>query len=86
MLALDACLDLRPVRAVVPRIATPTLVLWGDSDPLLSPHEGRRLARELARGTLVVLGAGHWPHQDLPELFVEHLLDFVGDEAVVDPA
>lgn len=77
VLALDACLDLRPVRAVVPRIATPTLVVWGDSDPLLSPHEGRRLARELARGTLVVLGAGHWPHQEQPEPFVEHVAAFV---------
>lgn len=79
VLALSACTDLRPVRAVVPRIATPTLVLWGDSDPLLSPHEGRRLARELSRGTLVVLGAGHWPHRDLPAPFVEHVLEFVRD-------
>ena len=85
VLALDACSDLRPVRAVVPRIATPTLVIWGDSDPLVSPHEGRRLARELARGTLVVLGAGHWPHQELPALFVEHLLEFLRNGSAVEP-
>lgn len=84
VLALAACMDLRPVRAVVPRIATPALVLWGDSDPLLSPHEGRRLSRELARGTLVVLGAGHWPHQELPALFVEHVLDFLHDDGQGD--
>jgi len=84
-LALGACLDLRPVRAVVPRLSTPTLVVWGDSDPLVSPHEGRRLARELTRGTLVVLGAGHWPHQELPGPFVEHVLDFLSDEPEPSP-
>lgn len=86
VLALDACIDLRPVRAVVPRITTPTLVVWGDLDPLLSPHDGRRLARELSRGTLVVLGAGHWPHQDLPVPFVEHVLNFIGEAALSTPA
>lgn len=84
VLALDACMDLRPVQAVVPRISTPTLVVWGDSDPMLSPHEGRRLARELSRGTLVVLGAGHWPHQELPALFVEHVVEFLRDESLGD--
>lgn len=79
--AMAACTDLRPVRAVVPRISTPTLVLWGDSDPLLSPHEGRRLARELSRGTLVVLGAGHWPHQELPEAFAAHVTSFVSSQS-----
>lgn len=85
LLALTACSDLRPVRAVVPRIAAPTLVLWGDSDPVFAPHQGRRLARELPQGKLVVLGAGHWPHQELPDAFAAHLLDFV-DPRVPEPS
>ena len=56
----------------------PTLVLWGDRDPLIPPHHAR-LAHAAFPGSRLELvhGAGHFPHRSHPERFVATLREFV---------
>ena len=65
--ALDGMLadDLAPD---LPRIAVPTLLLWGDRDGLCDRASQTRMARALATAEFSVLpGAGHAPHWEDPQ-------------------
>ena len=50
--------------------AVPTLIVWGDRDPIIPVRHGRR-AHELMPGSQleVFAGAGHFPHHDDPARF-----------------
>ena len=58
----------------------PTLIVWGEQDPLI-PVRHAREAHEVIRGSRleVFAGAGHFPHRDDPARFAEVLLDFVAN-------
>jgi pimeloyl-ACP methyl ester carboxylesterase len=59
----------------------PTLLLWGERDPII-PVEHGRAASELMDARLVVFPhAGHFPHRDEPRGCVNALLDFMPDPA-----
>jgi pimeloyl-ACP methyl ester carboxylesterase len=50
------------------RIASPTLLIWGEDDRLVPRVYADEFARRLPRTTLeVVQGAGHAPHLEQPE-------------------
>ena len=60
------------------RITVPTLVVWGDRDPLIPLGMGRRLAAALPMARLVVLtGAGHAPMWERQDAFNDTLLTFL---------
>jgi pimeloyl-ACP methyl ester carboxylesterase len=54
-----------------PRIAqiqTPTLILWGDHDPLIPVEHARFFDRDLPNATLIVYeGVDHMPQLEIPE-------------------
>ena len=53
-------------------IRCPALVLWGDSDPYISPADGRLYERALPAARFVEIErAGHWPWIDRPDLIDE---------------
>jgi pimeloyl-ACP methyl ester carboxylesterase len=54
------------------RIALPTLVIWGDSDGIVTPAYGKALAKKIpgARFALVKK-TGHLPHLEQPEAFLK---------------
>jgi pimeloyl-ACP methyl ester carboxylesterase len=56
----------------------PTLLLWGDRDPII-PEEHGRAAQELIPGSRfeTFAGAGHFPHRTAPREFVRVLDDFI---------
>lgn len=62
--------------------ATPTLLLWGKTDPFYPAEIARHWKTLLprARGP-VMLEAGHFVPEDAPELLMEHLSNFVEVEA-----
>ena len=64
--------------------AVPTLIVWGDRDPIIPVRHGRR-AHELMPGSHleVFAGAGHFPHHDDPARFAAAIADFV---AATEPA
>lgn len=75
---LVATRDTRPLVAKVPRVSAPTLVLWGRDDPGAHVAVGRRLARELAKGSLEVLECGRAPHEEDPRAVARAMLAFLG--------
>jgi pimeloyl-ACP methyl ester carboxylesterase len=58
--------------------AVPTLLIWGDRDPIIPVEHGRR-AHALMPGSRLELfaGAGHFPHHHSPVRFAGVLRDFV---------
>ena len=58
--------------------AVPTLVVWGDRDPMIPVHHGIE-AHELMPGSRLEIfaGAGHFPFNDDPMRFVRVLREFM---------
>jgi pimeloyl-ACP methyl ester carboxylesterase len=56
----------------------PTLILWGDTDPII-PVDHARAAHEAMPGSRLEIfeGVGHFPQSEAPNRFVEVLSDFV---------
>jgi pimeloyl-ACP methyl ester carboxylesterase len=69
---------MKVIDAELGRIATPTLVLWGEKDPIVPLTTGERLVRELPSARLVVIkNALHAPWFQEPETTAKQLLDFL---------
>jgi len=64
--------------ALLRTIATPTLVLRGESSPILDRDVAERMAKELPRGSFVEIPrAVHTLHEDNPEAVLEALGEFL---------
>jgi len=62
----------------------PTMVMWGDADPIIPVEHGRAAHESMPGSRLEIFeGAGHFPHVEEPERFTELLADFI---ATTDPA
>ena len=60
------------------RIKTPTLVLWGESDRVVSPDYGRAFQRAIPGSTFQTIPrAGHYPHRERPDDFVRAVTTFL---------
>ncbi len=56
----------------------PTLIVWGEKDPIIPVEHARRAHAAIAGSRLEVFeGAGHYPHCDDPSRFARAVLDFV---------
>ncbi len=66
--------------------AVPTLIAWGDRDPIIPARHGIR-AHELMPGSRLELfaGAGHFPHHDDPVRFATAIEEFVAQTAPAAP-
>lgn len=58
--------------------ALPTMIVWGDSDPII-PVAHAHEAHEVIEGSRLEIlpGVGHFPHVEEPQRFVELLCDFM---------
>ncbi len=66
------------LRAVLPQITQPALVISGERDTLTPPAASAYLAETLADACLVeIKGAAHAPFLSHPDIFVEHLMGFM---------
>jgi len=64
--------------AELSRISAPTLVLWGDRDPLLTRVDEETLARDIPHARLVVYeGVGHLLYLEQPVRVAQDLADFM---------
>lgn len=60
------------------RVQAPTLILWGDTDRLISLRNGARFARELPRSEFVVIArSGHNVPEESPDQVNRLLLGFL---------
>jgi pimeloyl-ACP methyl ester carboxylesterase len=68
------------VRELLPRITSPTLLIWGRSDPLTPLEHGREMQRAIPGARLVVLdGAAHVPMADRPAEFLASVEAFLAE-------
>lgn len=58
------------------RLAVPTLMIWGDRDPVVPLAQARALAAEIAHARLEVLPAGHVPQLGHPDRVAALLEEF----------
>ena len=66
------------LRSWLKRISVPTLVLWGESDGIVAPAYGRAYAASIPGARFEpIAGAGHHPHIEQPEAFVDRLAAFL---------
>jgi pimeloyl-ACP methyl ester carboxylesterase len=58
--------------------AVPTLLVWGEQDPIIPARHGVR-AHQLMPGSRLELfaAAGHFPHHDDPDRFASVILEFI---------
>jgi pimeloyl-ACP methyl ester carboxylesterase len=60
------------------RIDVPTLVLWGDSDKLVTPDYGRAYAAAIPNARFTTIpNAGHYPYLEQPDAFAQAVLPFL---------
>lgn len=60
------------------KLQVPLLILWGSSDRLIPPSEGKRLVKYASNGTLIYLeGMGHCAHDDNPERVNQEILNWL---------
>jgi pimeloyl-ACP methyl ester carboxylesterase len=82
MAALHAMVSLSKAdtAAIVSQSRVPALVVMGTRDPDFQDAvaEARWLARELGADSLIVEGAGHYPHAEMPDRIAPKLLSFIG--------
>jgi pimeloyl-ACP methyl ester carboxylesterase len=57
----------RLTRAELQRLAVPTLMIWGDRDPVVPLEHAREAAVEIPQARLEVLSAGHVPQLGHPD-------------------
>ena len=65
--------------AIVPQSRVPAFVVMGTRDPDFtdSAAEARWLAEQLGAGSLIVEGAGHYPHAEMPDRITPQVLSFI---------
>jgi pimeloyl-ACP methyl ester carboxylesterase len=73
-------LDMAALEAALPGVRrVPALLLWGDRDRAVSLRSGERLAEYFDRASLLVIpGAGHLPHEEVPVAFAGAINSFLG--------
>ena len=65
--------------------ALPTLIIWGSRDRFIPMKHGHEAHEMLPDSRLEIFeGAGHFPHRDDPERFIDILLDFIASTEAAD--
>jgi pimeloyl-ACP methyl ester carboxylesterase len=71
------------VRALLPQVAAPTLVVWGELDTIIPVEHARDFREGIPGARLAVLrGAAHNPMVDRPDEFNRLVADFLRGESV----
>ena len=72
----------------VAELELPTLVVWGEEDPLIPVADGREAARRMPNSRFLAYdGIGHLPPEEMPGELAERMLEFLADPgAVLIPA
>ena len=68
---------LEDLYAEIPRLATPSLVLWGENDWIVPRSAAERLARDTHAELVVLPGCWHMPFMDKPDEVAKRVLDFL---------
>jgi pimeloyl-ACP methyl ester carboxylesterase len=65
--------------------SVPSMLIWGDRDPIIPADHGRAAQGEMPGSTLEIFGgAGHFPHRTDARRFANVLSDFIADTEPAD--
>ena len=60
------------------RVNAPTLIVWGDSDGIVTTQYGQAYAKLIPGAQFKVIAkAGHLPHLEQPEEFIRTVVPFI---------
>lgn len=69
---------LRDLRGLPAAVHCPSLVLWGEDDPIIPVDWAVPLAHKLAtRAPIILPNTGHFPQEECPEALVPHIEEFL---------
>lgn len=64
--------------AAMKRIEAPTLLIWGENDPLVPLSTGNRFKQSIRESQLVVIpNCGDFPHEEYPDVVSYSILNFI---------
>jgi len=68
-----------PLDKLFAKLDSPLLLLWGGKDPWMNTPKKRNLYKKFTPKNTqeIILNAGHCPHDEIPELVNQHILDWV---------
>jgi pimeloyl-ACP methyl ester carboxylesterase len=67
LMSIDMSAPARPTADLVSTIKAPTLILWGESDPLIEPAAAKKFAAAIPGATLITYPkVGHLPQIEIP--------------------
>ncbi len=68
-----------PLDELFKKLSSPLLLLWGSKDPWMNTPKKRGLYEKFTpkNTTEVILEAGHCPHDEIPELVNQKILDWI---------
>ncbi len=68
-----------PLDELFKKLSSPLLLLWGSKDPWMNTPKKRGLYKKFTpqNTTEVILEAGHCPHDEVPELVNQKILDWI---------
>ena len=61
------------------KLDSPLLLLWGGKDPWMNTPKKRNLYKKFTPKNTkeIILEAGHCPHDEIPEIVNQHILNWV---------
>jgi pimeloyl-ACP methyl ester carboxylesterase len=71
--------SLRDQLATIAKI--PTLLIWGDRDPVVEIESGYQLQKALGARLVVIQGTGHLPYEEAPGEFNRILLEYLRENS-----
>lgn len=64
----------------IKKIEVPSLILWGENDPVIPVEHAYRLNRDIRNSSLVIIpDCGHIPHEEKPEKSLKEIVNFMGN-------
>ena len=78
LMSIDMGAPARPTADLVSTIKVPTLILWGENDPLIEPAAAKKFAAAIPGAKLITYAkVGHLPQIEIPQRSAADAADFL---------
>eukprot|EP00884_Botryococcus_braunii_P018020 jgi/Botrbrau1/4901/Bobra.118_1s0015.1 len=65
------------LNSLLERLDTPLFLLWGEADPWIGPRSAQRIRSLYPKAELVLVPAGHCPHDEAPQQVNQELIRWI---------
>ena len=75
--------EIEALREKLPKLSKiPTLLIWGDRDPVVELDSATQLQKALGAEMIVMPGVGHLPYEEAPEEFSRIVLRYLNNREI----